>query len=201
MKEERILNIFSNKFINIVSIITTIIIILIINLIINNEKEKNIDFNSQNQEIISEENIHKNEKEKNEINNNINNYIYETNWYIEIPSISLIAPISETTEEEVLNKYIGHFEDTSKQEGNIGLAGHNRGYDVNYFENLKNVKTGEKIIYKYNDFEAEYIIDKIEIIKETDWSYLENTTENKITLITCVENEPQYRRCVQATQN
>jgi LPXTG-site transpeptidase (sortase) family protein len=45
-----------------------------------------------------------------------------------------------------------------------------------------------------------YEIDSIEIIKDTDWSYLEETDENKITLITCVENEPNYRRCVQATQ-
>ncbi len=45
-----------------------------------------------------------------------------------------------------------------------------------------------------------YLIDKIEIIRNTDWSYLEKTEENKITLITCVENEPNLRRCVQATQ-
>ena len=53
---------------------------------------------------------------------------------------------------------------------------------------------------------AEYILNekdlitKIEIIKNTDWSYLEKTEKNKITLITCVENEPQYRRCVQAEE-
>ena len=46
-----------------------------------------------------------------------------------------------------------------------------------------------------------YIIDTIEIIRSTDWSYLEKyDDENRITLITCVENEPQYRRCVQAVE-
>lgn len=40
----------------------------------------------------------------------------------------------------------------------------------------------------------------ITVIEETNWSYLENTVENKITLITCVENEPSYRRCIQATE-
>ena len=45
-----------------------------------------------------------------------------------------------------------------------------------------------------------YEIDTIEIIEDTDWSYLEKSNENKITLITCVENEPKFRRCVQATQ-
>ena len=74
------------------------------------------------------------------------------------------------------------------------------GYQINYFENLKNVKKGEEIKYKYNDFEKTYIVEKIEIIRNTDWSYLEKSQENKITLITCVENESEYRRCVQAIE-
>ena len=45
-----------------------------------------------------------------------------------------------------------------------------------------------------------YKVEKIEIIENTDWSYLEKTDENKITLITCIENEPLYRRCVQAVE-
>ena len=28
-----------------------------------------------------------------------------------------------------------------------------------------------------------------------------NTKDNKLTLITCVENQPQYRRCIQAVEN
>lgn len=62
------------------------------------------------------------------------------------------------------------------------------------------MKKGEEIKYKYEDFERTYIIDKIEIIRNTDWSYLENSNENKITLITCVENEPNLRRCVQGIE-
>ena len=73
-------------------------------------------------------------------------------------------------------------------------------YKVNYFKDLKSVKIGNEIIYKYQEYKNKYIVDKIEIIKDTDWSYLDKTDENKITLITCVENEPKLRRCVQATQ-
>ena len=65
---------------------------------------------------------------------------------------------------------------------------------------LKNVKINDQIIYNYKEIKNIYYIDTIEIIRSTDWSYLENTEENKITLITCVENEPNYRRCVQASQ-
>lgn len=124
----------------------------------------------------------------------------DTNWNIEIPQISLNAQISEGVTKEVMNKYVGHFENTSTKEGNICLAAHNRGYPVNYFQNIKVLKEGDEIIYKYNNFEKTYVVDTIEIIEDTDWSYLENTEENRITLITCVENEPKYRRCIQGIE-
>ena len=43
-------------------------------------------------------------------------------------------------------------------------------------------------------------MEKCRIIKDTEWEYLDNTEENMLTLITCVENEPEYRRCVQAVE-
>lgn len=100
-----------------------------------------------------------------------------------------------------MDDYIGHFEETAKSLGNIGLAAHNRGYKNNYFENLKKLKEGDLIYYQFEENKREYIVTKHTIIKDTDWSYLEDTEENTLTLITCVENEPEYRRCIQATQN
>ena len=121
-------------------------------------------------------------------------------WQIEIPKISLIANISEGTTKEILNQYVGHFENTSKQDGNIGLAAHNRGYEVNYFKDLKTLKKGDEIKYQYNEFEKTYEVEKSRIIRDTEWEYLEETEENMLTLITCVENQPQYRRCIQAIE-
>lgn len=118
-------------------------------------------------------------------------------WQIQIPKINLIANIAESTTSEILNEFVGHFEETSKDDGNIGLAGHNRGYKVNYFENLKDLNKGDEIIYLYNGNQRKYIVDSNTIIKDTDWSKLENTSDNRITLITCVENQPEYRRCIQ----
>ena len=46
------------------------------------------------------------------------------NWQIEIPKINLIAPIAEGTSMNIMNKYVGHFEETPKSNGNIGLAAH-----------------------------------------------------------------------------
>ena len=123
----------------------------------------------------------------------------QSSWYLKIPRIFLEAEISEGTSTDVMNKYIGHFEDTSKTTGNVCLAAHNRGYPVNYFQNLKLLKKGDKIQYKYQNFEKQYVVVDNFIIRDTDWSCMEKTEDNMITLITCVENEPEYRRCVRAS--
>ena len=74
------------------------------------------------------------------------------------------------------------------------------GYQKNYFEHLKELDIGDIIIYKTESGTKKYKVDVITIIEDTDWSYLEETKENKITLITCVENKPQKRRCVQGIE-
>ncbi len=110
------------------------------------------------------------------------------------------APIQDTVNMNVLNEFVGHFEETSKTIGNIGLAGHNRGYKNNYFENLNKLKISDEIKYKYNEFVGIYYVEKIETIKSTNWSYLDKSQNNRITLITCIENKPDLRLCIQAIQ-
>lgn len=119
---------------------------------------------------------------------------------IRIPTLNLVAPIAEGTTEDVMNKYVGHFETTSLWDGNIGLAAHNRGYPVNYFANIKDLQIGDEIIYEVEDKLRIYLVNEITIIEDTDWSYLQETNDNRITLITCVENEPSYRRCIQGIE-
>lgn len=120
------------------------------------------------------------------------------NWQLLIPSIDLIAPIEQGTTEEILERSIGHFDGSGFIDGNIALAAHNRGYSVNYFEKLKNLLLNDIIIYRYGDTEISYCVYNVVIIKETDWSYVQNTEDNILTLITCIEDEPEYRLCVQA---
>ena len=186
--------IYTNKFINIISLIITIIIFTLSNfLVLNNSKSKNEIFSS-----ILDKIEEKHEGKKNVISKKEDMEIGD--WYVEISSISLKAPIAEGTSMEVLNENVGHFTETSKDIGNVGLAAHNRGFKKNYFENLKDVQINDEIRYKCKEFEKIYKVDKIEIIKNTDWSYLDKTEENKITLITCIENQPEFRRCVQASE-
>lgn len=133
---------------------------------------------------------------------NTNERVLEGNeeWRLEIPKIGLSAQIAEGTTSEILDEYIGHFEDTSKKEGNIALAAHNRGYKVNYFERLKELEIGDKVIYKFQNLTKTYEISSKNIIKDTDVEVLEKTDENILTFITCVENEPSLRRCLIAKE-
>ena len=122
------------------------------------------------------------------------------NWRIKIPKIELDAPIMEGTSLDVLEEYVGHFIETSFYKGNVGLAAHNRGYNVSYFERLKELEIGDEIIYEGEFGQKRYTVELLDVIEDTNWSYLENSEDNKITLITCVENMPNLRRCIQGKE-
>lgn len=206
---------YTTRHINIVSLLITIIIFFIT----QQYKTLAIPMNTQKIEKLFKKDLILVELKSNNINQdtkenekdtqnfvlteeekNRNERIEKAQWKITIPKISLKAEISEGTSKEIMDKFVGHFEETTKTSGNVGLAAHNRGYDVNYFANIKQLVEGDEIIYKYYEFEETYIVTENKIIKDTDWEPLEDTQKDKITLITCVENEPKYRRCIQAIQ-
>ena len=133
--------------------------------------------------------------------NKISNTLYgEQTWKIIIPVIGLEAEIAEGTTDNIMNQYVGHFEGTGIITGNVGLAAHNRGYPVNYFQNIKDLQMGDEIEYIANGISKTYRIDVIAVIQDTDWMYLQNTKDNRITLITCVEDKPELRRCIQGVE-
>ncbi len=203
---------YTKRYINVVSLLITIMIFLLIsksNIILNKFDFKthpisNIFKRSIVLVELNSSNINQETKEENKNDYSDTNAkdieTKEANWKIIIPKISLEAEICEGTSKKVMNEYVGHFEETSLKSGNIGLAAHNRGYQVNYFANIKKLQIGDEIIYKYYDFEKTYKVSKNIIITDEDWSFLEETEENTITLITCIENQPEYRRCVQAIE-
>ncbi len=184
--------IYTNKFVNLISLFLTIVIFFIFYFFYNNY---NI---VESSDIVNKINIIDEEDNKEE--NNEQKNVELGNWYIEIPIINLRAPIAEGTDSNTLDLNVGHFIDTAIEMGNIGLAAHNRGYQYNYFQNLKKLKKEDRIIYTHNEFKKEYVVNVIEIIENSNWNYLKESEENKITLITCIENEPKYRRCIQAVE-
>lgn len=117
-----------------------------------------------------------------------------------INKINLNAEVKEGSSNEVLKDYIGHIEETAKYDGNVGLAAHNRGNEHSYFARINELELGDEIIYKTKFEERKYKVINKKAILETDWSMLENTKENKLTLITCIRNKVNQRLCVQAVQ-
>lgn len=202
---------YTALYINIISLFISIVIFCLLNFFISNWETltENSNFKAgfevigENQETtnVSFSSDQSEDESKDKVNcekTNEENIMSE--WYLEIPSINLKANISEGTSKAVMDDYIGHFEDTPKLNGNIGLAAHNRGYKNNYFSDIKILNEGEIIYYYYKGKSKKYEVKDNFIISDTDWTSLENTEENMITLITCVENEPNYRRCVQAKE-
>ena len=116
---------------------------------------------------------------------------------LEIPSINFKDIVIEGTTQETLAQRIGLFEHSNILQGNVCLAGHNTS---RFLANLKNVKEGDIIKYSSCLGNKEYTITTIKQIEETDWSMLEKTEDNRITIITCVRNQPTQRLCVQALE-
>ena len=185
-----------------VSIIISLVIWISLNFILiqfneNQKKEENISLVLKTSQINP---IKENVEENIKIDEVIENQYKRNEWRIFISKINLYAPILEGTTQEILRRGVGHFTSTSKWDGNVVLAAHNRGYKYNFFQEIKRLEIGDTIEYQTEQGKRTYKVFEKEKIKETDLSILENTKENQITLITCVENMPEYRLCIQAKE-
>lgn len=119
-----------------------------------------------------------------------------------IPTIYLEkAPIKEGTELSTLADAIGHFTSTSIFNGNVGLASHNSGSNASYFANIHKLKKGDNIYFESIYGTKKYSVESIFEISETDFNYLQDTEDNRLTLITCIKNKPEKRLCVQAIED
>ena len=117
-----------------------------------------------------------------------------------IPKINLEVPIYETDDEmEAMVNGIAHFKETSCWDGNVGLAGHNQGINE-FFGKLHKLVPGDTVKLKTSLGERNYKVVKSFEISETDWSVLDRSEENMITMITCVNHDLTKRLCVQAKE-
>jgi sortase A len=116
---------------------------------------------------------------------------------LSIPSLGVNVKVYEGTDSTILAKGAGHFEDTSIWDGNVCVAGHNRGVNC-YFGEIHNLNVGDTITLTTKLGTRTYSVTSVSKISETDNTMLASTTENCITLFTCVRNESAYRWCVRA---
>ena len=118
---------------------------------------------------------------------------------LRIPTINLRVTAFDGDTFTAMKKGVGHLPSTSCWNGNIGLVGHNRGTN-DYFGDLKKLKIGDEMTYTTNLGTRTYVVKYITKISDTDWSRLQYTSDNRLTLITCVEDVPDKRLCIQAVE-
>ena len=124
-------------------------------------------------------------------------YADSTLGTLTIPKLGLNVKVYEG--ENNLEKGVGHFTDTAVFVGNVAIAGHNRGVN-SYFGEIHHLKAGDEIIYTTKLGTKKYAVTSVRKINAADFSFLRETSDNRLTLITCVKNEPNFRRCVQARE-
>ncbi|MCL2775676.1 MAG: class D sortase [Oscillospiraceae bacterium] len=116
---------------------------------------------------------------------------------LSIPKLNVTGKVYEDESLESLSKGIGHFKSTSCWDGNVGFASHNRGISI-AFGQIHTLTTDDKIIYTTEMGTRTYEVYSVSQIQETDMSKLQRTSDNIVTLITCVNDIPLLRWCVQA---
>ncbi len=114
---------------------------------------------------------------------------------LKIPAIGVNVKIYQGTDSATLAKGAGHFTDTSIWAGNVCVAGHNRGTNC-YFGKIHTLNIGDEITLTTKLGTRTYAVTSVEKISETDNSGTASTSDNRITLYTCVRNESAYRWCV-----
>ena len=118
---------------------------------------------------------------------------------LEIPALDLSVRIYQGTDSKTLAKGVGHFEDTSIWEGNVCLAAHNRGAN-SYFGQIHTLNIGDKITLTTKLGTRTYQVTDVSKVSETDRSGLADSSENMLTLYTCVRNQRDQRWCVTAAE-
>jgi sortase A len=133
--------------------------------------------------------------------------INTTPWFYEDGSIGTLyvertrKTIKVYEGEDLANLKIGagHFASTSAWDGNVALAGHNRGGSA-YFSFVKDLQNGDRLTYTTRYGTRSYEVYSKVQINEWDNLPLSWSGENVLTLITCVADAPENRFCVVARE-
>lgn len=118
---------------------------------------------------------------------------------LKIPAIGLTVKVYQGTDSAALKKGAGHFTNTSIWDGNACFAGHNRGVN-NHFGQIHTLEAGDTITLTTMLGSRSYAVAGVEKVSVNDSSGTAATTDNRVTLYTCVMNQPEYRWKVTAIQ-
>ena len=118
---------------------------------------------------------------------------------VSIPSQGISMKVWEGETNESMAKGMGHYTSTSGWDGNVGVCGHNRGATY-VIGSIKDLSIGDTITYETVYGTRTYAVSYVGVISNTDWSRLQPTADNQITITTCLAGQPDYRVCVQGTE-
>lgn len=118
---------------------------------------------------------------------------------VQIPSLNISMKLWEGETAESMKKGMGHYSSTSAWDGNVGACGHNRGAKY-VIGDIKDLEIGDSITYTTVYGTRTYEVSMVKKVTNTDWSYLQSTVDNRITLTTCVANDSSHRWVVQAVE-
>ena len=119
---------------------------------------------------------------------------------LKIPAIGLSVKVYQGTDSATLAKGAGHFPDTSIWDGNVCIAAHNRGVRDD-FGQIHTLEPGDTVTWTTKLGTRTYEVVSVEKVLETDTSGTASTTDNRITLFTCVRDQRAYRWQVQAVES
>lgn len=118
---------------------------------------------------------------------------------LKIPAIGLSTKVYQGTDSAALRKGVGHFKNTSLWDGNCCLAAHNRGTRDD-FKDLHTLEPGDTITWTTKLGTRTYEVISVTKVRETDTSGTAATSDNRLTLYTCVRDQRDYRWMVQAIE-
>jgi LPXTG-site transpeptidase (sortase) family protein len=148
------------------------------------------------------------------VSNNVASIVYQPTAYtsvanmqrsdgsigtVTIPSLGINMTVWEGETNTSMAKGLGHYSSTSGWDGNVGVCGHNRGAKY-VIGSIKDLNIGDTITYTTIYGTRTYAVTLVKTISNTDWSYLQTTSDNRITLTTCLADQPTKRVCVQAVE-
>ena len=88
----------------------------------------------------------------------------------------------------------GRYTFTGANFGNTALIGHNRGRTNGFFSFVRELQEGDLLTLEMNGVTRTYEVIGVFIIEETDFTPLMDFGDHRLTLVTCLEYRPQYRR-------
>lgn len=119
-----------------------------------------------------------------------------------IPALRLTVNVYEAADEmEAMDNGAAHFKSTSAWDGNVGISAHNVNFDGTdgHFKNLHKLEIGNSIGYETALGSRGYTVTSVKTISQEDWSGLSRSTENQLTLITCISGQPEKRLMIKAS--